>query len=168
MARRRPQRGQPSSNGYQRAKWDAAKTHRTVARQRQDGARKWAKSVVMNHDQIAVEDFKPRFLAKTTMAKKAADGAIGSAKRELIAMAKKHGRDLRLVDPKWTTMDCSKCGARTKHRLPLSQRTYACEVCELVSPRDKNSAAVMVVRAGFNPAGVDGITPECPPDTQAA
>ncbi|HVB50747.1 MAG TPA: transposase [Acidimicrobiales bacterium] len=168
MARRRPQRGHPASNGYQRAKRDAAETYRAVARQRQDGSRKWAKSVVMNHDQIAVEDFKPKFLAKTTMAKKAADGAVGSAKRELVSMALKHGRDLRLVDPKWTTMDCSKCGARTNHRLPLSQRTYTCEVCGLVSPRDKNSAAVMVVRAGFNPAGVDGVRPECQPDTQAA
>lgn len=168
MARRKPKRGQPSSNGHQRAKQDAAKTYRTVARQRQDGARKWAKSVVMNHDQIAVEDFKPKFLAKTTMAKKSADGAIGLAKRELVAMAKKHGRDLRLVDPKWTTMDCSKCGARTKHRLPLSQRTYTCEACGAVSPRDKNSAAVMVVRAGFDPAGVDGIRPARPLDTRAA
>ena len=113
----------------------------------------------MNHDQIAVEDFKPKFLAKTTTAKKSADAAIGLAKRELVAMAKKHGRDLRLVDPKWTTMDCSKCDARTKHRLPLSQRTYTCEACGAVSPRDKNSAAVMVVRAGFDPAGVDGIRP---------
>ncbi|NNN09005.1 MAG: transposase, partial [Acidimicrobiaceae bacterium] len=40
--------------------------------------------------------------------------------------------------------------------------------CGLVSPRDKNSAAVMVVRAGFDPAGVDGIRPECPLDIQAA
>ncbi len=113
----------------------------------------------MNHDQIAMEDFKPKFLAKTTMAKKAADAAIGSAKSGLAFMAKKHGRDLQPVDPRWTTMDCSKCGARTKHCLPMSQRTYFCDVCGLVSSRDKNSAAVMVVRAGFNPAGVDGIRP---------
>ena len=168
MARRKPKRGQPSSGGYRHAKRDAAKTYRTVARQRQDSSRKWAKSVVTNHDQIAVENFRPKFLAKTTMAKKAADSAIGSAKSELVSMAKKHGRDLRLVDPMWTTMDCSKCSARTKHCLPMSQRTYFCDVCGLVSSRDKNSAAVMVVRAGFNPAGVDGIRPGCPLGTQAA
>jgi putative transposase len=168
MARRKPKRGQPASNGYRRAKKDAAKTYRRVARQRQDDSRKWAKSVVVNHDQIAMEDFKPKFLAKTTMARKAADAAIGSAKSELAFMAKKHGRNLQPVDPRWTTMDCSKCGARTKHCLPLSQRTYFCDVCGLVSSRDKNSAAVMVVRAGFNPAGVDGIRPGCPLGTQAA
>ena len=90
MARRRPKRGQPASNGYKQAKKDAAKTYRKVARQRQDDSRKWAKSVVMNHDQIAMEDFKPKFLAKTTMAKKAADAAIGSAKSGLTFIAQLH------------------------------------------------------------------------------
>ncbi|GAB2856628.1 hypothetical protein GCM10027200_66220 [Lentzea nigeriaca] len=130
-----------------------------------DAARKWAKRVVRDHDALAVEDFRPKFLAKSTMARKAADAAIGATKRGLIAMARKHGRDLRLVDPKHTTMDCASCGARTKHALPLSERTYTCTSCGAVSPRDKNSAAVMLVRAGLNP---EGIRPARPPDEQAA
>ncbi|MGA8295412.1 MAG: transposase, partial [Acidimicrobiales bacterium] len=122
--------------------------------------RKWAKSVVVHHDRIAVEDFRPKFLAKSTMASKAADAAIGATKRELVHMAHKHSRDLRLVAPGYTTMDCSQCGARAKHRLLLSERTYACKACGVVKPRDKNSAAVMVARAGFDPAGVESIRPE--------
>lgn len=117
---------------------------------------------------LAVEDFRPKFLAKSTMARKAADAAIGITKRELIAMARKHARDLRLVDPKHTTMDCAACGARTKHPLPLSERTYTCSSCGTVSPRDKNSAAIMLVRAGLNPVGADGTRPVRPPDEQAA
>ena len=78
MARRKPKRGQPASNGYRRAKKDAAKTYRMAARQ--DDSRNCAKSPALNHDQIAMEDFKAKFLAKTTMAKKRADAAIGSAK----------------------------------------------------------------------------------------
>lgn len=113
------------------------------------------KSVVRDHDALAVEDFRPRFLAKSTMARKAADAAIGSVKRELIAMARKHGRIVHLVHPAHTTMDCGQCGARTKHALPLSERTYTCTVCGVVSSRDKNSARVMLVRAGLNPAGAD-------------
>jgi Probable transposase len=81
MARRRPARGQKASAGYKRARRQAAKTHAKVAAQRQDTARKWAKSVARDFDHIAVEDFKPKFLAKSTMAKKAADAAIGAAKR---------------------------------------------------------------------------------------
>jgi putative transposase len=168
MARRRPAKGQSGSKGYRKARRQAAKIQKKVARRRQDTARKWAKRVVRDHDVLAVEDFRPKFLAKSTMARKAADAAIGATKRELIAMARKHGRDLRLVDPKHTTMDCAVCGARTKHALPLSERTYTCTSCGAVSPRDKNSAAVMLVRAGLNPVGDDGTRPARPPDEQAA
>ncbi|MGW1266986.1 RNA-guided endonuclease InsQ/TnpB family protein, partial [Streptomyces drozdowiczii] len=157
MARRRPARGKAASKGYRRARRQAAKLYRKVVRQRQDTARKWAKSVVRDHDAIAVEDFRPRFLAKTTMARKAADAAIGATKTALIEMGRKHGRDVRLVHPAHTTTDCASCGARTKHALPLSERTYTCTACGAVSPRDKNSARVMLVRAGLNPAGADRV-----------
>lgn len=160
MARRKPAKGQAGSNRYKKAKRNAAKVHTKVARQRQDSARKWAKSVVTNHDKIAVEDFQPKFLAKSTMAKKAADAAISTTKTELIWMATKHGRQLRLVHPANTTTDCSSCGARTKHRLPLGQRTYLCERCGMSKPRDKNSAANVAARAGFHPADAEGVSPK--------
>jgi len=157
MARRKTRKGQPNTRGYERAKREAARAHKKVARQRADDARKWAKKVVSDHDRIAVEDFKPKFMAKNrSLARKAADGRIAATKHELIHQAAKHSRDLRLVHPRWTTMDCSECGARAKHRLLLSERTYICENCRSVKPRDKNSAAVMVARAGFDPADADG------------
>ncbi|HEX6521449.1 MAG TPA: transposase, partial [Streptosporangiaceae bacterium] len=159
MARRMPEKGQQPSAGYQRAKRKAAKAHAKVAAQRQDTARKWAKGIVRDFGQLAVEDFKPRFLARTTMARKAADAATGAAKRGLIEMAAKHGRTVHLVDPAYTTMDCSACGARAKTRLLLSERTYTCAACGTVLPRDKNSAAVMLIRAGLNPAGADRVRP---------
>ncbi|KUO08125.1 transposase [Streptomyces sp. DSM 15324] len=157
MARRKPSPGQAASNGYRQAQAQTAKLHKKVARQRQDTARKWAKTVVRDHDAIAVEDFRPKFLAKSTMARKAADAAIGATRTALIEMGRKHGRDIRLVHPAHTTMDCAQCGARTKHALPLSERTYLCTACGAVSPRDKNSARVMLVRAGLNPAGADRV-----------
>ncbi|MEV5011066.1 transposase, partial [Streptomyces sp. NPDC055692] len=89
----------------------------------------------------------------------AADATIGATKTALIEMGRKHGRDVRLVHPAHTTMDCASCGARTKHALPLSERTYTCTACGVVSPRDKNSARVMLVRAGLTPAGVEGVRP---------
>ncbi|GGK57894.1 transposase [Planomonospora parontospora subsp. parontospora] len=168
MARRKPARGQAASQGYRTAARQAAKLHKKVARQRQDAARKWAKKVVRDHDVIAVEDFRPKFLAKSTMARKAADAAIGATKQALIEMARKHRRDLRLVHPAHTTMDCARCGARAKHALPLSERTYTCTACGASSPRDKNSARVMLIRAGLDPAGVDRGRPDAPPGRQAA
>ncbi|MEU9158791.1 transposase [Streptomyces sp. NPDC048424] len=168
MARRKPKRGQPKSKGYRKARRQVAKTHKKIARQRQDTARKWAKKVVTDFDALAVEDFRPKFLAKSTMARKAADAAIAATKRELISMARKHGRGLYLVHPAHTTMDCGRCGARAKHALPLSERTYTCTACRAVSPRDKNSARVMLVRAGLNPATADRGRPDGPPVRRAA
>ncbi|MFF9122984.1 RNA-guided endonuclease InsQ/TnpB family protein [Streptomyces sp. NPDC014889] len=159
MARRRPKKGQAASKGYREAKKWRAKTYAKIARQRQDTARKWAKRVVRDHDVIAVEDFRPKFLARTSMARRAADAAIGATKQALIEMGRKHGRDVRLVHPAYTTMDCARCGARAKHALPLSERTYTCTACGAVCPRDKNSARVMLVRAGLDPAGVEGARP---------
>jgi putative transposase len=158
MARRERPKGEPQSRGYRDAQRQAARLHKKIARQRQDTGRKWAKKVVTDHDAIAVEDFRPKFLAKTTMARKAADATISATKRALVEMGRKYRRDVRLVHPAHTTMDCAQCGARTKHALPLSQRTYACTACGTTSPRDKNSARVMLVRAGLNPAGADRIS----------
>jgi putative transposase len=115
MARRKPKRGQAASKGYREAKRQTAKLHRKIADRRQDTGRKWAKRVVADHDAIAVEDFRPTFLARTTM-------------------ARKHGRIVHLVHPAYTTMDCAQCGARTKHALPLSERTYSCTACGFASP----------------------------------
>ncbi|MGW6795295.1 zinc ribbon domain-containing protein [Streptomyces chartreusis] len=130
-----------------------------MAAQRTDTGRKWAKNVVRDHDAIAVEDFRPKLLAKTTMARKAADAAISTTKKALVEMARKHGRAVHLVHPAHTTMDCATCGARTKHALPLSERTYTCTACGAISPRDKDSARVMLVRAGLNPTGADLLSP---------
>lgn len=169
MARRRTPKNQPTTRGYRAAKRLAAKTSAAIANRRNDDAHKWAKKIVRNHAQIAVEDFNPKFLASTTMSRKAADGRIAAAKAALIWQATKHDRDLRLVNPANTTTDCSSCGARAKHRLQLSERIYVCETCGLVMPRDKNSAAVMVNqtfgtpiapdRPGFEPADAEGVRP---------
>lgn len=159
MARRKPKKGQAGSKGYHEAKRLRAKAYKKVARKRQDTGRKWAKKVVTDHDVLAVEDFKPKFLARTSMARKAADAAIGATKQALIEMGRKHGRTVHLVHPAHTTMDCGHCGARAKHALPLGMRTYTCTACGISSPRDKNSARVMLVRAGLNPAGAEGVRP---------
>ncbi|MYT11855.1 putative transposase [Streptomyces sp. SceaMP-e96] len=157
MSRRERPKGKVQTRGYRAAKRQVAKLHKKIARQRQDTGRKWAKKVIRDHDAIAVEDFHPKFLAKSRMARKAADAAISATKAALVEMGRKHGRDVRLVHPAHTTMDCAQCGARAKHALPLSERTYTCTACGAVSPRDKNSARVMLVRAGLDPAGADRV-----------
>jgi len=64
---RRYAKGKAQTRGYKRAKRDAAKLHQKAANQNRHDGRVWAKAVVDNHQLIAVEDFKPKFLAKSTM-----------------------------------------------------------------------------------------------------
>ncbi len=155
MARRRPQPGKPASRAYRHAKRLVARQHRKVARQRLDTARKWANRVVRDHNVIAIEHFRSGFLARSSMARKAADGSVATLKRVLIEAAERGGRQVVLVDPKYTTVDCSNCHARAKQRLSLSERTFQCPACGMSMDRDRNAARNVLARAGFHPAAVD-------------
>lgn len=156
MARRHRTRGHAQSNGYRSAKREAAKIAKRAARQTQHDSRVWAKRVVENHGLIAVEDFKPKFLARSTMARKAADAAIAAAKRELLERGYRAGRRVVLVRPAYTTMTCSECFARTK-RLELHERTFRCDDCGYNAGRDRNAARVILAVAERGHTCVDDV-----------
>lgn len=154
---RRHRRGIAPSKGYQRARRQAAKLHKKAARQNAHAARTWVRRVVADHQTIAVEDFKPKFLARSTMARKAADAAIGAAKRELIERGTRAGRKVVLVPPAYTTMTCSECYAIAKQRLELSERTFRCEHCGYTADRDRNAARLILVTVELDRAGADDV-----------
>ncbi|MBF4459376.1 RNA-guided endonuclease InsQ/TnpB family protein [Pseudoclavibacter sp. VKM Ac-2867] len=168
MARRKPKPGVRASRGYQAAKRQAAKIHERLRNQRREISRAWAAKVVASHDVIAVEDFRPRFLASTTMARKAADGGLGILKRALIEQGQRAGRQVVLVPPAYTTMNCANCGTRAKTRLALSTRTYTCATCGNIDDRDHNAAVNVLLRAqttlgaGLDPADVEAVRHEHP------
>lgn len=149
MSRRRQPKGKAQTKGYVKARKLAAKTHKKVARQRKDAAVKWANKIVETHGKIAVEDFKPKFIAKSRMARKAADGGIAIAKRELISQAERSGRDVVLVNPAFTTQTCCSCGLTKpkQSRLQLNDRIFICE-CGVKLDRDLN-ASLVVLRKAF-------------------
>jgi putative transposase len=158
-ANRKLSRAKRDTKNRKAAKRAVAAVHIRTARQRKDRAFKWSRKVVTTFGSIAVEDFKPTFLAKSTMAKKAADGAVGTNKQILINMATAAGRNVVLVNPAYTTRSCSACGSRNKAKMELSNRTFVCEGCGHTAGRDDNAARVILDRAGFNPANVDGVRP---------
>ncbi|MGW0173400.1 RNA-guided endonuclease InsQ/TnpB family protein [Rhodococcus sp. NPDC003322] len=157
MARRYRGKRKPQSKGYERAKREAAKLHKKAARQTRHASRVWAKRVVDNHSVIAVEDFTPKFLTKSTMARKAADAAIGAAKRELLERGVRAGRKVVLVRPAYTTMTCSRCFARAKHRLELDERIFRCADCGFTDGRDRNAARVVLAVAERGHTRVDDV-----------
>jgi putative transposase len=180
MARRRRPQGTAASKGYLRAKRQAARIAKKAARQNTHDARQWAARVVDAHHLIAVEDFKPRFLAKSRMARKAADAAIGACKRELIYRGVRAGRKVVLVPPAYTTMTCSECGTRAKQRLGLGVRVFDCAACGYTADRDVNAARAILATAervrasaddvrhsiaSFRDGGSDAVRAGNPPDS---
>lgn len=163
MSRRRHARGHAPSKGYQLARLTAARLAKKAARQNQHAARQWAHRVVADHHTIAVEDFKPGFLARSTMARKAADAAIGAAKRELIERGVRAGRKVVLVPPAYTSMTCASCEAIAKQRLALVDRTFRCEHCGHTADRDRNAARVILAMVDPDHAGADDISHRLPP-----
>ncbi|WP_280434536.1 hypothetical protein [Nocardia carnea] len=149
--------GQAPSKGYQRAKLQAARLHKKTARQNTHEARQWARRVVADHQTIAVEDFKPKFLARSTMARKAADAAIGAAKQELIEHATRAGRKVVLVAPAYTTMTCADRDRNAAAVIPAAtvelDRASADDVRHCEPPSGAVSGAV---RAGNPPASAMG------------
>ncbi|KHJ73580.1 MULTISPECIES: RNA-guided endonuclease InsQ/TnpB family protein [Rhodococcus] len=157
MARRRRPKGSRPSNGYRRARKRASQVQKKAARRNQHEARMWARGVVAHHALIAVEDFRPQLLARSTMARKAADAAIGAAKRELAEQGTRAGRKVVLVRPAYTTMTCSRCFARAKQRLELGERTFRCSACDYSACRDRNAARVILAVAERGHTGVDDV-----------
>jgi putative transposase len=157
MSRRQRARGQVPSKGYQQARRDAARLHKKAQRQNAHSARVWVQKVVANHRMIAVEDFRSKFLAKSTMARKAADAAIGATKRELIERAARAGRQVVIVKPAYTTMTCHRCFARATQRLGLAERIFTCRPCGYTGGRDENAARVILAVAERGHTSVDDV-----------
>ncbi|WP_137875035.1 RNA-guided endonuclease TnpB family protein [Rhodococcus sp. Q] len=158
MARRHTGKKGPQSKGYERAKRQAAKLQKKAARQTEYDSRVWAKRVVDSHELIAVEDFNPTFLSKSTMARKAADAAIGAAKRELLERGMRAGRRVVVVRPAYTSMTCSRCFARAKQRLGLGERVFRCWSCGHAEGRDRNAAGVILAVAERGHTRVDDVS----------
>ena len=90
------------------------------------------------------------------MARKAADAAIGAAKRELVERGLRAGRKVVLVPPAYTTMTCSECGEK-QARLGLAERTFQCLDCGYTADRDRNAARVILATAERGRAGADDV-----------
>ncbi|WP_246098153.1 RNA-guided endonuclease InsQ/TnpB family protein [Rhodococcus spelaei] len=157
MSRRHSGKRGPQSRGYERAKRDAARLQKKAARQTEHQSRVWAKSVIDRHALIAVEDFTPKFLAKSTMARNASDAAIGLAKRELIDRGLRAGRKVVLVQPAYRTMTCSRCFARAKQRLGFAERVFRCHGCRYTAGRDRNAAGVILAVAERGHTSVEDV-----------
>ncbi len=128
-----------------------AKGYLKVQRQRKDFAAKAASALVRSSDLIAFEDLKVSTLVKNLhLAKSIHDAGWYGFLWWVRYYAGLHGIPVVAVSPRFTTQDCSGCGARVKKT--LSMRTHVCPSCGLVLDRDYN-AALNILELALRTAG---------------
>lgn len=133
------------SANRRKARKKVALRHLKTARTRRHFHYQTALRIVRAFDFIAVEDLNIKGLAGGMLAGSVASVAWGAFLLILIAKAEEAGRQVEKVDPRYTSQDCSGCGAREKKL--LSQREHCCTKCGLIAHRDHNAAINILLRA---------------------
>ncbi len=126
-----------------------AKVHEHVANQRRDTAHKIARQLVNAYDLIAFENLNTQGLLKNHhVAKSIADAGWHQLVHVTIDKAARAGRCVVLVDPRYTSQDCSTPGCSyRKTDLTLRDRIWDCPECGVTHDRDRNAAQNILQRA---------------------
>lgn len=134
------------------AKQVVAKIHEKIANQRKDFCHKESRKIVEQYQYICVEDLNvQKMMQKVPFAKSIADASWSQFLQFITYKAEEAGRKLGLVNPAYTTQDCSRCGYREEKK--LSDRTHICAHCEYKASRDFN-AAQNILALGLDGLGI--------------
>lgn len=143
IAQRRIARRQRGSVRRKKAVAIAARRYERVSNVRRDHARKLAARLCKQYDAIFVEDLNIRGLARGVLAKDVHDQGWRLFLKVLHDKAEWAGRDLILVDPRWTSQLCSECDELVPKT--LAARVHNC-ACGYVADRDVNAARNILKR----------------------
>jgi putative transposase len=135
----------------------AKRLHRTAARRRKNALHQFSRRMVDRYQTIVVGDVSAPKLAKTRMAKSVLDSGWGMLKAQLQYKGQQAGRCVRIVSERYTTQECSSCGALTGPAGldMLAVRTWMCSGCGDTHDRDVN-AARNILSAGRCSPSVSG------------
>jgi putative transposase len=141
------------SKNRAKARFELARTHLKISRQRKDHAVKLARCVIKSNDLVAYEDLRVRNMVKNhCLAKSISDAGWYQFRVWLEYFAKVFGRVTVAVNPAYTSQECSSCCTVVKKS--LSTRTHVCQCgCEL--DRDHN-AAINILNRGLGTVGHTG------------
>lgn len=130
--------------------------HAKIANVRQDRLHKITTFLSRSHALIAVGDVNSKRLVKTKMAKSALDAGWSTFR----AMLAYKSPGYILVDEKFTTQTCSRCGvipgSSPKGMCALGIREWQCSACGAAHDRDVNSALnILAIARRSAPPRVD-------------
>jgi len=122
-----------------------ARGHRLVERQRTDLLHNLSHRLA--RCDVVFEKLNVAGMLKNhCLAKSIADASWGRLVKMTVYKAEEAGGRVVLVDPKYTSQECSVCHARVK--IVLANRIFKCPCCGLVICRDINAARIVLQRVG--------------------
>ena len=132
-----------------------------MANIRQNNLHHLTSDLVNNYGTIVIERLNVAGLMKNRrLARRLADAGLGTLRRQLAYKAVWAGITLIEAGRFFPSSEiCSGCG-HVKAKLPLSEREYRCEHCEMVLDRDLNAARNLAVLVASSTKGVAGSGPE--------
>ena len=120
-----------------------------TANQRSDTLHKLSTKLVQTGDGIALENLAIRNMVRNHhLSKSILDSGWGIFKQFLTYKAGNAGREIRFVDPAYTSKCCSDCGEEFQD-FNLSTRWVKCH-CGLSLDRDHNAAINILRKAGWD------------------
>jgi len=150
IAQRRLAKAEKGSKERQKKGKAAAKIHEKIRNQRKDFCHKESKKIIDQYQYICVEDLNIKKMVEGShLAKSITDASWNQFRQFLTYKAAEAGRKLGLVNPAYTTQDCSQCKYREAKK--LSEREHSCSQCGYKATRDLNAAQNILA------LGLDGL-----------
>lgn len=120
--------------------------HARIAGRRKNFAHQLSRFLVNNYQLIGMEDLSVKNMMQNHyLAKSIGDAAWNLLVQQVQYKAESAGRTAVLVNPAYTSQDCSGCGHRAKKS--LSERWHDCPECGLSIDRDVNAAINILAKA---------------------
>jgi len=137
----------------------SARLQERIANRRKDHNHKVSRTIVENYKEIYITNDNLRGQA-AIFGKSVSDAGISQLRSFLLYKGDHHGRVVKLVDSKNTTLTCGSCGSRCGPRglSGLAVRVWECSACGAVLDRDINAANVILkLGLGYSLASTKGI-----------
>lgn len=128
------------SKNYEKQKLKVQKIHYRISNIRNDSLHKATSKIISDNQVIVLEDLKVSNMMKNhKLARANSDVGYYEFRRQIEYKAKWNGREVKFVDTFFpSTKLCSCCGH--KKEMPLKERTYKCDNCDMIMDRDLNAA----------------------------
>lgn len=129
-----------------------AKIHERIKNQRKDFCHKESKKIIDQYQYICIEDLDIKNMVEGShLAKSITDASWNQFRQFLTYKAAEAGRKLGLVNPAYTSQECSQCGHLEPKK--LTEREHKCTQCGYIADRDFN-AAQNILALGLDGLGV--------------